>query len=194
MPKFLTALHQPMLARSLKNASWVSKGVAVLIGSLLLAASAQIQVPMYPIPMSMQTYAVLILGALGGRWIGLGAIAAYLLEGAMGFPVFVNGASGAAFFGPTGGFLFGFLLSGAVAAFAAERGLLQSWTGAILWLGLAHLIVFIPGVLWLATFFGFEQAWVLGFMVFVPGSLLKTGLAAITVRKADPNANPPQRP
>lgn len=185
MLKFFSALRQPLLARQLANASWMTKAVAILIGSLVLAASAQIQVPMYPVPMTMQTYAVLIIGALGGRVIGVGAIAAYLLEGAMGLPVFAGGASTAAFFGPTAGFLIGFLISGALAAFAAERGLLRGWVSAIAALTVAHLAVFIPGVLWLSTFVGFEKAIAVGFVPFIAGTVLKTGLAVLTVRKAD---------
>lgn len=195
MLKFFAALRQPLLARHLAKSSWAVKATAILIGSLILAASAQINVPMVPVPMTMQTYAVLILGALGGRVIGLGAIAAYLLEGALGLPVFAGGFSTAAFFGPTAGFLFGFLLSGAIAAFAAERGLLRTWTGAIAALSIAHLAVFVPGVLWLAGFLSmakgmsldaaFTAAVASGFVPFIAGTVLKTGLAVLTVRKAD---------
>ncbi len=195
MLKFFAAVRQPLLARHLANTSWLTKAVAILVGSLILAASAQIQVPMYPVPMTMQTYAVLIIAALGGRVIGLGAIAAYLLEGAMGLPVFAGGASTAAFFGPTAGFLVGFLLSGAIAAFAAERGLLRTWTGAILALTVAHLAVFVPGLLWLAGFLSlmkgmsFEAAATAalasGFVPFIAGTVLKTGLAVLTVRTTD---------
>lgn len=195
MLKFFAALRQPLLARHLSKASWATKAAAILIGSLILAASAQINVPMYPVPMTMQTYAVLIIGALGGRVIGVGAIAAYLLEGALGLPVFVQGFSTAAFFGPTAGFLFGFLLSGAIAAFAAERGLLRTWTGAILALTVAHLAVFVPGIAGLAGFLMMAKGMSLegaltaaiasGFVPFIIGTVLKTGLAVLTVRKAD---------
>jgi coniferyl-aldehyde dehydrogenase len=93
---------------------------AVLIGSWLIAASSWMSAPMYPVPMTMQTYAVLIIAALGGWTVGFGAIVAYLIEGALGLPVFANGGAGLAYMaGPTGGFLLGFLLSGAIAAFAA---------------------------------------------------------------------------
>ncbi len=186
MLKFAPTAHRPLLARYLSNASWMTKGIAILVGSLILALSAQISVPMYPVPMTMQTFAVLIVAALGGWTIGLGAIAAYLIEGALGLPVFANGGAGLAYMtGPTGGFLLGFLLSGAIAAFAAERGLLRTWGGAIVLLTVAHLAVFLPGVGWLSTFIGLEKAIAVGFMPFIVGTVLKTGLAVLTVRGAD---------
>ncbi|KJV11148.1 hypothetical protein VZ95_00325 [Elstera litoralis] len=184
-----------MLARHLSNASWLTKGIAILVGSLILALSAQISVPMYPVPMTMQTYAVLIVAALGGWTIGFGAIVAYLLEGAVGLPVFAQGFSTAAFFGPTGGFLFGFLLSGAIAAFAAERGLLRTWGGAVAMLTVAHLSVFVPGIGGLAAFLSLVKgmsfnaalttAFFSGFVPFIAGTVLKTGLAVLTVRASD---------
>jgi biotin transport system substrate-specific component len=196
MLKFSATARRPLLARHLSNASWMTKGIAILIGSLILALSAQIAVPMYPVPMSMQTYAVLIVAALGGWTVGFGAIVAYLLEGAIGLPVFANGGAGLAYMaGPTGGFLIGFAVSGAIVAFAAERGLLRTWGGAIALLTVAHLAVFLPGVAWLAGFLSMVKgmslttalttAFFSGFVPFVAGTVLKTGLAVLTVRAAD---------
>ncbi|MFY8106942.1 MAG: biotin transporter BioY [Elstera sp.] len=196
MFKFSANARRPLLARHLSDASWLTKGIAILVGSLILALSAQISVPMYPVPMTMQTYAVLIIAALGGWTIGLGAIVAYLIEGALGLPVFANGGAGLAYMtGPTGGFLLGFLLSGAIAAFAAERGLLRTWGGAIVLLTVAHLAVFLPGVGWLAGFLSLVKgmdltkaistAFFSGFVPFIAGTVLKTGLAVLTVRAAD---------
>jgi len=197
MLKFSATARRPLLARHLSNASWLTKGIAILIGSLILALSAQIAVPlpMNLVPMTMQTYAVLIVAALGGWTVGFGAVVAYLIEGAVGLPVFAGGASGAAFFGPTGGFLIGFAVSGAIAAFAAERGLLRTWGGAIALLTVAHLAVFLPGVAWLAGFLSMVKgmslttalttAFFSGFVPFIAGTVLKTGLAVLTVRAAD---------
>lgn len=179
---FFTAPSAAPLAR-LVGTSLAARGIAILIGSLILALSAQITVPMVPVPMTMQTYAVLIVAALGGRVIGVGAIVAYLLEGLMNAPVFAGGAFGwVAFSGPTGGFLVGFLVMGWLAAEGVERGYTRSLTGAIAVLTAAHLSVFLPGVAWLSGFVGFEKALALGFVPFIAGTVLKTALAVATLR------------
>ncbi|WP_242662238.1 biotin transporter BioY [Teichococcus deserti] len=151
-----------------------------LLGSAALAASAQITLPMWPVPATMQTLVVLLLGALGGSRLGLAAVALYLAEGAMGLPVFAGGAAGpAALMGPTAGFLLGFLPAAWLAGFA--RGGLLRQGGVLL---AAHLLLFIPGVAWLAQFVGFEKAMMVGFVLFIPGTLVKTALALATLRAA----------
>lgn len=146
-----------------------------LLGSALLAASAQVVLPMWPVPATLQSLVVLLLGALGGGRLGVAAVALYLAEGALGLPVFAAGTGGpSALAGPTAGYLLGFL----PAAWLA--GVLTS--GVVRWrqaLGLlaAHLVLFVPGVLWLATFIGVEKAWIAGFVLFLPATLIKTALA-----------------
>jgi biotin transport system substrate-specific component len=149
-----------------------------LLGSWALAASAYVTVPMWPVPATMQTLVVLLLGAFGGPWFGAASVAAYLAQGAVGLPVFAGGGAGLAhLFGPTGGFLFGFLAAAWMAGYAG-RGWLRA--GAVLLA--AHLVLFVPGVLWLAQFVGLERAWQAGFVVFVPGTLLKTAAALVLLR------------
>lgn len=170
------ATHTPPLARLVGN-SWAAKISAIVIGSILLALSAKVIVPMVPVPMTMQTYAVLLLAAVGGRTIGFGAILAYLVEGAAGLPVFTVGGGLAAFAGPTGGFLIGFALTGWLVAEAVERGYAKSLLGSAVVLTLGHLVLFVPGVAWLATLFGFSKAMAAGVTPFVVGTIVKTGLA-----------------
>ncbi len=147
-------------------------GLAFL-GSLVLAASAQVAVPSWPVPMTMQSLAVLLLGALGGSRLGVAAVSLYLLEGAMGLPVFAHGTGGPAVLaGPTAGFLWGFLPAAALAGLA--RG---HWARRGMVLLAAHLLLFVPGVLWLAGFTGLERAFWVGFVPFIPGTLVKTALA-----------------
>jgi biotin transport system substrate-specific component len=144
----------------------------------VIAASAQIAVPLWPVPMTLQTLAVLLLGALGGSRIGVASVALYLAEGAVGLPFFANGSAGIAVLaGPTAGYLLGFLPAAWIAGQA--RG---GWwrTGAIL--GAAHLVLFIPGLAWLAGFIGLERALVTGLAVFIPGTVVKTALALVAVR------------
>ncbi len=176
----------PLIARRLAASSLLVKGVAMLLGSLLIALSAQITVPMVPVPMTMQTFAILVVAALGGRTIGMGAIIAYLVEGAMGLPVFAGGAGGAHHLvGPTGGFLFGFLIAGGVIAYGVERGWGRDLVPLTVVLLAGHLVLFVPGVLWLANFVGVEKAITLGFVPFVIGTVLKTALAVATVLAAE---------
>lgn len=144
-----------------------------LLGSWLLAASAQVSLPMWPVPATLQSLVVLLLGALGGPALGLAAVMAYLAQGAAGLPFFANGTFGLAVLaGPTAGYLLGFALAAWAAGFA--RG---AWwrQGAVL-LG-AHLLLFVPGVAWLAGFVGAARAMELGFLVFLPGTVVKTALA-----------------
>ncbi len=152
---------------------------AALLGSAILAASAQISLPFWPVPATLQSLAVLLLGAIGGALVGLAAVGLYLLEGALGLPVFAGGTGGPAVLaGPTAGYLLGFLPAAWIAGQAAGRGLAAQ---AALLLA-AHLVLFLPGVAWLAGFTGLEKAWMAGFLLFVPGTLVKTGLALALLR------------
>jgi biotin transport system substrate-specific component len=151
-----------------------------LLGSAALAASAQITLPIWPVPATMQTLVVLLLGALGGSRLGAAAVLLYLAEGAMGLPVFAGGAGGpAALMGPTAGFLLGFVAAAWLAGLA--RGGLARQAGVLL---AAHLVLFVPGVAWLAQFTGLQQAAMAGFVLFIPGTLVKTALALATLRAA----------
>ncbi|WP_207537127.1 biotin transporter BioY [Sabulicella rubraurantiaca] len=149
------------------------------LGSVVLAASAQVALPLWPVPATMQSLVVLLLGALGGGRLAASAVALYLIEGAMGLPVFANGTGGPAVLaGPTAGYLVGFLPAAWLAGYAA-RG---AWwrQGAVL--VAAHLALFVPGVLWLAAYVGIERAIWAGFVLFIPGTLLKTALALASLK------------
>jgi biotin transport system substrate-specific component len=151
-----------------------------LFGSAVLAASAQVVLPAWPVPATLQSLAVLLLGALGGPRLGAAAVALYLLEGALGLPVFAGGAAGpAALVGPTGGYLLGFLPAAWLAGRAGRGPLWRQ--GAVLLA--AHLLLFAPGVAWLAAgFVGWERAVAAGFLVFLPATLVKTALALAVLR------------
>ncbi|MFC7472931.1 biotin transporter BioY [Dankookia sp. GCM10030260] len=160
-----SALSRPRLVRLAATA---------LLGSAVLAASAQVSLPFWPVPATLQSLAVLLLGALGGAPAGVAAVALYLAEGALGLPVFAGGTGGPAVLaGPTAGYLLGFLPAAWIAGQAAGRGPVAQ---AALLLA-AHLAVFLPGLAWLAGFVGLERAWMAGFLLFVPGTLVKSGLA-----------------
>ncbi|PZU88367.1 MAG: biotin transporter BioY [Chelatococcus sp.] len=153
---------------------------AVLIGTALLAFSSRITVPMLPVPMTMQTFAVTLIGALYGWRLGAITVLAWLAEGAMGLPVLANGAGGLApFFGPTAGYLVAFVAAAALCGLLAERG----WNGRSLPLAFAamligNLVCLVGGGLWLTWLIGAQKALAVGVLPFVPGAVLKSALAA----------------
>jgi biotin transport system substrate-specific component len=168
---------------------------AVVLGTLFLALSSYIEVPMVPVPVTMQTFAVTLIGALYGWRLGAVTIAAWLVEGAVGFPVLAGGAAGVAHFvGPTGGYLFAFPITGALVGWLAERG----WNGSQVLLAFAAMVLgnlacLVLGTAWLAAMIGAEQAITFGFLPFLVGGFLKSALGAATLKlfsgnKADPAA------
>ncbi|TNC74190.1 biotin transporter BioY [Rubellimicrobium roseum] len=159
------------------RAGWLVPVAVVLGGSWLLALSARISVPMAPVPMTLQTLALLVLaGGLGLR-LGTATVLAYLGQGALGLPVFAAGGGLAYMMGPTGGFLLGFLLAAMLIGWAVDRGATRHGLLLLAALTLGHALVFVPGVLWLATFTGLPEAWAKGAAPFLLGSAVKTALA-----------------
>ncbi|MBZ9869697.1 biotin transporter BioY [Mesorhizobium sp. BR1-1-9] len=156
---------------------------AVVLGTFFLALSSYIEVPMVPVPVTMQTFAVTLVGALYGWRLGAITIAAWLVEGAVGFPVLAGGAAGVQhFIGPTGGYLFAFPVVGALVGWLAERG----WNGgrgvlAFVAMLLGNLLCLALGTAWLAVIIGAEKAVAFGFLPFVLGGLLKSALGAATL-------------
>ncbi|WP_349363157.1 MAG: biotin transporter BioY [Roseitalea porphyridii] len=148
---------------------------AVVLGTMLLAASSYVEVPLKPVPVTMQTLAVALVGALYGWRLGAITITAWLVQGAMGLPVLAGGAAGAHHFvGPTAGYLFAFPVAGAVAGWLAERG----WNGhrvVLAFLGqlISNLLCLVLGAAWLAVLIGLEPAITSGVMPFLVGALLK---------------------
>ncbi|HMG50600.1 MAG TPA: biotin transporter BioY, partial [Inquilinus sp.] len=139
----------------LQGASLATKAVLVAVGTLVLTASSWIEIPMIPVPMNMQTFAVLLLGALCGWRLGAATIIAWFAEAAIGLPVLSGGASGLAHFtGPTSGYLFAFLVAATLIGWLAERG----WTSDILrstaTLLLGHALILALGAAWLSVLFG----------------------------------------
>ena len=173
--------------------STARKVMMVLAGSAFIAVAAQISVPMLPVPMTLQTLAILMVGFAYGSRLGAATLAVYLAEGAMGLPVFANGMNGLAFAGPTAGFLIGFVAMAWAAGFAAERGLARGVVGTALSGLLISALLYVPGVAWpalVAGGFGFEAGWVAqdaGFYwtwfvaPFLLGDAVKAVIAALLV-------------
>ncbi len=185
----LTAPH-PTLISALwpkgEAAGAVRFAILAVIGSLLIALASKIQVPFYPVPMTMQTFVVLALGMAYGWRLGGATLALYLAEGAFGLPVFAGtpekGIGLAYMMGGTGGYLIGFVAAATVCGWLAERG----WDRNFLTTGLAMLIgnvvIYVPGLLWLGSLYGWDKPileW--GLTPFILGDLTKLALAALVL-------------
>ena len=154
--------------------------VLALIGSLLLWTSAKVQVPFYPVPMTMQTAVVFLIGIAYGPRLGAATVLLYLAEGAMGMPVFAGtperGIGLPYMMGPTGGYLASYPLVAALVGYAAQR------SRGLLPLGLALLagtgLIYLLGAGWLAGFVGLEKAVAVGVVPFLLGDAVKLALVA----------------
>lgn len=155
--------------------------VLVLLGSALLAVSAKVQVPFWPVPMTMQTYVVLVLGMAYGAPLATITVGAYLLEGALGLPVFAQGGGLAYLTGPTAGYLFGFLVAASVMGKLANRGWDRHLGHSLVAMLLGHGLIFAFGVAWLALAVGVEKALAVGLTPFIAATVLKTLLAGFTL-------------
>ncbi len=167
-----------------RTARLVWQALLVLGGSLILALSAHVSVPFWPVPMTLQTLAVFALSALYGRNLAVATVLAYLVEGALGLPVFASGAGLAYLAGPTGGYLISYLFVAALIGHAADRGLdrnLPALFGVML---VGEAIVLLFGAAWLAVLFGPAKALAAGVGPFIVTDLVKTALAAVGVRAA----------
>lgn len=153
----------------------------IVLGDILLALSAHLQVPFWPVRMSMQSFVVLAIGiAYGGQLGGL-TLLAYLAEGAVGLPVFQAGAGLVYLAGPTGGYLLGFLLAALAVGTLAERGALTGLAMAAGVILLGEVLIYAPGVAWLAVLFGPVKAVAFGLTPFIPAELAKMALAMALV-------------
>lgn len=152
----------------------------VLLGTVLIAISAQIQVPFWPVPMTMQTFAVLIVGATYGWRLGGATLIAYLIEGAAGLPVFAGLAAGAHHLvGPTAGYLVGFVVAALVTGYLAERGFGRNLATALVSFAAGTVVIFAFGLAWLSSLIGVEDAITHGLMPFILSEPTKVALATL---------------
>ena len=173
--------------------NWTRAILLAIIGSAIVAIAAQVSVPMLPVPMTLQTLAVLAVGAAYGARLGAITLALYALEGAVGLPVFANFQAG--LFLPTGeiipsgGYIIGFILAAGLVGYLVEKG----WGANIFKLCGAMLIgaavVYIPGLIWLVGWLGVMKgmdatsavtvALSTGLLPFILGDIIKAVLAAL---------------
>jgi biotin transport system substrate-specific component len=176
----------PTLAATLlpsSRSSLMQSALLAVIGSLALWASAKIQVPFWPVPITMQTFVVLCLGAGLGRTLGTATVLLYLAEGAVGLPVFAGtpekGIGLAYMAGPTGGYLIGFVVAAYMTGWMAERGFDRSVPKLAVAMTIGHVLILGLGMAWLAQFVGFDKAWALGVVPFYAATVFKTALGAL---------------
>ena len=158
-----------------------AKAILAIVGTAVLALSAKVQIPFWPVPMTMQTFVVLVLGMAYGARLGAVTVGLYLVEGAAGLPVFATGSGLAYIAGPTGGYLIGFLLASYVIGILANRGWDRSMTKTLGAMLAGTAIIFILGIAWLSTFIGFEKAVAAGMTPFILSEGLKIALAVIVM-------------
>ncbi|MFT4959279.1 MAG: biotin transport system substrate-specific component [Paracoccaceae bacterium] len=177
--------HETVLMRQFVRSSTDWRNVAlILFGSAIIAIAAQISVPMFPVPMTMQTLAISVIGlTFGARLAGL-TLLAYLAEGALGLPVFANGSAGLLnLMGPTSGFLWGFVGMAFLTGWMAERGFSRGAVRLFFAAFIPATLLFIPGVLglWALTPLDFSGAFNAGVLPFLVGDVVKSVLATLVV-------------
>ena len=159
--------------------SQLTNFVTVVICSLLLILSAKIKVDLYPVPMTLQPLAVLMIAMLCGRNISVSAVSLYLFQGMIGLPVFAYGGGLPYLLGPTGGFLFGFLLASIIIGELADRGWGKYLFKSVIAMLIGLLVIYTCGVLQLSFLKGFDFAIINGLKPFIVGDLYKLILAAL---------------
>lgn len=179
-PTLAAEVLHPVRRTALRNL------LLAVAGTALLAFSARFQIPCWPVPLTMQTLVVLLIGMAFGWKLGGATLMLYLAEGAMGLPVFAGtpekGVGLAYMAGPTGGYLAGFVLAAMVVGWLAERGWDRSplRTAGAMFLGTA--IIYACGLSWLGGLVGWDKPVLqLGFFPFIPGDILKVAIAMLVL-------------
>ena len=148
-----------------------------LFGTLLLAISSKVQVPFWPVPMTMQTFVIFLIGMTYGIRLSFATVALYLFEGAAGLPVFASGGGIAYLIGPTAGYLYGMLFAAVVISYLANLGFSKTYFKATFSLLIGSVIIFLIGITYLGSIIGYQKAIAAGLLPFIPSELFKIALA-----------------
>lgn len=189
MPQSVTIKHFPLAAvlwpqRADGISPTLRAVILIALGTALLTLSAKVNLPLPYVPMTLQTLVVLMIGAAYGWRLGCATVIAYLAEGAIGLPVFAGPVGGLApLFGPTGGYLVGFVPAAFATGWLSERGWDRSVPRLFVAMALGHIIILAAGYAWLAVGMklGFEKAWLVGIAPFIAASVVKNALGAALV-------------
>lgn len=175
------------VARPLSIPSWLKDAGIILGASVIISLCAPFSIPLpfSPIPLAISLQVILMLSAfLGPRRAPL-AVLAYITQGALGLPVFAGGGAGLLkLFGPTGGYLFGFVIMAFVMGWLYQNMKQRTAGKLFASMAFANAVAYFFGALWLSTFLGLEKALLVGVLPFIPGDLLKIALALKIVKRS----------
>ena len=155
--------------------------ILVLFGTLVLAVSSKVQVSFWPVPMTMQTFVVFIIGMSYGWRLAFATLITYLIEGALGLPVFAKGGGLLYLMGPTAGYLYGMTLAAGIMGYFAERGYARTYIKSLIILMVGTFIIFALGVGYLGLIIGYDKALVAGLYPFIPSEFFKIALATALI-------------
>ncbi len=155
--------------------------VLALFGTFLLAISAKIQVPFWPVPMTMQTFVIFLIGMTYSVRLSFVTVALYLFEGALGLPVFASGGGIAYLTGPTAGYLYGMLIASVLISYLANLGFSKTYFKSFISLTSGSIIIFAFGIIYLGSIIGYQKAVAAGLLPFIPSELFKIALAVTLI-------------
>jgi biotin transport system substrate-specific component len=176
-----TLTNDTLIGTALAPLDWTRSFGLVIVFSLFIAASAQFAIPISTVPITGQSFAVLLTGALLGSRLGAAAVIAYLIEGAVGLPFFAGGGSGIVrFMGPTGGYLIAFPAAAFVTGAFAEFGWDKRYHTAVIAMAIGSVIILATGWAWytIITNTPAVASFKLSVVPFIPGDIVKIALAA----------------
>ena len=174
-----------IISNKLVKSNSVATNIVIAIGSsflLALLARLSLPVPFSPVPITGQTFGVLLLGGLLGSRLAALSIFLYLVEGIIGLPVFAGGSLGILYlFGPTGGYLIGFIPAAFLIGYLIENGWNKKLSLIIASMTIGTTVIFLFGISWLALTAGINTSIQIGLMPYLPGAAIKITLASIFV-------------
>jgi biotin transport system substrate-specific component len=185
----MTTLAPTIYTRTFPRAAgWLRDVTLIVLGALFVAVLAQVKIPLpfTPVPLTGQTFAVLLAGATLGSTRGAASMVLYLVLGALGLPVFAGGASGMAYLsGATLGYLIGFVMAATIIGLLAERGMERSVRTSLVPFLVGTLIIYVCGVTWLAIVLGsLSKAIAAGLLPFLLGDAIKLIAASLVLPAA----------
>ena len=174
-----TLIHSAL--SSYKINIYLKNIILVFFGTFMLAVSSKIQVPFWPVPMTMQTFVVFLIGMTYSIRLSFLTLLAYLAEGALGLPVFASGGGLMYLTGPTAGYLYGMTIAALVISYLANLGYGSSYYKTALALIIGSIFIFSFGIIYLGSIIGYDKAIQAGLLPFIPSEIFKIGLAVAII-------------